>query len=56
MVNHSRNYVADELLFTASQKFFNNMSEEDIMKWEILVWSLYILYKRANASCNYSFR
>ena len=33
MVNHSRNCVADELLFTASPKFFVNMSEEDIMKW-----------------------
>lgn len=33
MVNHSRNCVADELLFTASPKFFDNMSEEDIMKW-----------------------
>ena len=33
MVNHSRNCVADELLFTASPKLFDNMSEEDIMKW-----------------------
>mgnify|MGYP001625427070 FL=1 len=33
MVNRSRNCVADELLFTASPKFFDNMSEEDIMKW-----------------------
>lgn len=32
-VNHSGNFVADELLFTASPKFFDNMSEEDIMKW-----------------------
>ena len=33
MVNHSRNCVADELLFTASPKFFDNMNEEDIVKW-----------------------
>ena len=33
MVNHSRNCVADELLFTASPKFFDSMSEEDIRKW-----------------------
>ena len=33
MVNHSRNCVADELLFTASPKFFDNMNEENIMKW-----------------------
>ena len=33
MVNHSKNCVADELLFTASPKFFDNMSEENIMKW-----------------------
>lgn len=33
MVNRSRNCVAGELLFTASPKFFDNMSEEDIMKW-----------------------
>lgn len=33
MVNHSRNCVADELLFTASPKFFDNMNEEDIRKW-----------------------
>ncbi len=33
MLNQSRNCVADELLFTASPKFFDNMSEEDIMKW-----------------------
>lgn len=33
MLNQSRNCVADELLFTASPKFFDNMNEENIMKW-----------------------
>ena len=33
MLNQSRNCVADELLFTASPKFFENMSNEDLMKW-----------------------
>lgn len=33
MVNHSGNCVADELLFIVSPKFFDNMSEENIMKW-----------------------
>lgn len=32
MVNRLRNCVADELLFPAPSKFFDNMSEEDIMK------------------------
>ena len=33
MLNQSRNCVADELLFTASPKFFENMSNENLMKW-----------------------
>ena len=33
MLNKSKSVVADELLFTASHKFFDNMSKEDIIKW-----------------------
>ena len=33
MLDNSRNVVADELLFTATSKFFKNMSNEDLMKW-----------------------
>ena len=33
MLNQSRNCVADELLFTASPKFFENMSNDHLMKW-----------------------
>ena len=33
MINGSQNVVADELLFTATNKFFENMSKEDIKKW-----------------------
>ena len=33
MLNQSRNCVADELLFTASPKFFENMNNDDLMKW-----------------------
>ena len=33
MLNKSRNCVADELLFTATHKFFDNMEKEDIIKW-----------------------
>ena len=33
MLNNSRNVVADELLFTATNRFFKNMSNEDLMKW-----------------------
>ena len=33
MLNESRNIVADELLFTASNKFFQNMTIDDIKKW-----------------------
>ena len=33
MLNESRNVVADELLFTASNKFFQNMTTDDIKKW-----------------------
>ena len=32
-LNKSKNVVADELLFTATHKFFDNMSREDIRKW-----------------------
>lgn len=33
MLNKSKSVVADELMFTATHKFFNNMSNEEIMKW-----------------------
>lgn len=33
MLDNSRNVVADELLFTATNKFFKNMNNEDLMKW-----------------------
>lgn len=33
MLDNSRNVVADELLFTATNRFFRNMSNEDLMKW-----------------------
>ena len=33
MVNESKNVVADELLFTASNKFFQDMTTDDIKKW-----------------------
>ena len=33
MLDSSRNVVADELLFTATNRFFKNMSNEDLMKW-----------------------
>ena len=33
MLNNSRNVVADELLFTATNDFFKNMSKEDVKRW-----------------------
>lgn len=33
MLNTSKNVVADELLFTATNTFFKNMTKEDIKKW-----------------------
>lgn len=33
MLNKSKNVVADELLFTATHKFFDNMTREDIIDW-----------------------
>lgn len=33
MLNKSRSVVADELMFTATHKFFDNMSKEEIMRW-----------------------
>lgn len=33
MLNKSKNVVADELLFTATHNFFDNMSKEDIKDW-----------------------
>ncbi len=33
MLNKSKNVVADELLFTATHKFFDNMTSEDIIDW-----------------------
>lgn len=33
MLNKSRNVVADELLFTATNKFFENMNKKDIIDW-----------------------
>ena len=34
MLNKSRSIVADELIFTATHKFFDNMSKEEIMRWD----------------------
>ena len=33
MLNKSKNVVADELLFPATHKFFDNMTREDIVDW-----------------------
>ena len=33
MLDNLKNVVADELLFTATNRFFKNMSNEDLMKW-----------------------
>ena len=33
MLNKSKNVVADELLFTATHNFFNNMTRDDIKSW-----------------------
>src|SRR5574344_1991208 len=33
MVNMSKNVVADELMFTATNTFFKDMSKDDIKKW-----------------------
>ena len=33
MLNISKNVVADELLFTATHQFFDNMSKEEIKEW-----------------------
>ena len=33
MLNKSRSVVADELIFTVTHKFFDNMSKEEIMRW-----------------------
>ncbi len=33
MLDNSRNVLADELLFTSINRFFRNMSNEDLMKW-----------------------
>ena len=33
MLNKSKSVVADELMFTATHKFFDNMNKEEIMKW-----------------------
>ena len=33
MLNKSKNVVADELLFTATNTFFKNMSNENLIKW-----------------------
>ena len=33
MLNKSKNVVADELLFTATHKFFDNMTNDDIVEW-----------------------
>ena len=33
MLNNSKNVVADELLFTATNNFFEDMTTEDIKKW-----------------------
>ena len=33
MLDRSNNVIADELLFTATNEFFNNMTKEDIKEW-----------------------
>ena len=33
MLDKSKNVVADELLFTATNEFFKNMTREDIIDW-----------------------
>ena len=33
MLNKSKSVVADELMFTATPKFFDNMSKDEIMRW-----------------------
>ena len=33
MLNKSKSVVADELMFTATHKFFNNMSSDEILEW-----------------------
>ncbi len=33
MLNKSRSVVADELMFTATHKFFDNMSRDEILEW-----------------------
>ena len=33
MLNKSKSVVADELMFTATHKFFDNMTKEDIINW-----------------------
>ena len=33
MLNKSKNVVADELLFTATNEFFKDMNKDDIKKW-----------------------
>ena len=33
MLDKSKNVIADELLFTATNKFFKNMTEKDILDW-----------------------
>lgn len=33
MLNKSESVVADELMFTATHKFFDNMSNDEIMRW-----------------------
>lgn len=33
MLNKSKSVVADELMFTATHKFFDNMSREEILEW-----------------------
>lgn len=33
MLNKSKSVVADELMFTATHKFFDNMNKEEIMRW-----------------------
>lgn len=33
MIDKSKSVVADELIFTATHKFFNNMNREEIIKW-----------------------
>ena len=41
-LDKSKNVVADKVLFTAINEFFQGMTKEDIIDWAILVQSLFM--------------